>query len=89
MPAKVIHTLIPYTGAAKLGTDESAFNSVLATRSWAHLRQVMTEYQTMHGHTLERAVVSEFSANAEKGLLGIRKSQNFDFKISREIVQLF
>lgn len=58
-------------GAAKLGTDESAFNSILATRSWAHLRQVMAEYQTMHGHTLERAVVSEFSANAEKGLLGI------------------
>ncbi|XP_046450951.1 annexin B9-like [Daphnia pulex] len=58
-------------GAAKLGTDESAFNSILATRSWAHLRQVMSEYQTMHGHTLEQAVVSEFSANAERGLLGI------------------
>ncbi|XP_057380445.1 annexin B9-like [Daphnia carinata] len=58
-------------GAAKLGTDESAFNSILATRSWAHLRQVMTEYQAMHGHSLEKAVISEFSANAEKGLLGI------------------
>lgn len=56
-----------------MGTDESTFNSILATRSWAHLRQVMAEYQSMHGHSLEKAVVSEFSANAEKGLLGIRK----------------
>lgn len=71
--------LFSYLGAAKLGTDESAFNSILATRSWAHLRQVMAEYQSMHGHTLERAVVSEFSANAEKGLLGICKSRSFDF----------
>lgn len=59
-----------------MGTDESAFNSILATRSWAHLRQVMAEYQSMHGHTLEKAVISEFSANAEKGLLGICKSLN-------------
>lgn len=56
-----------------MGTDESAFNAILATRSWAHLRQVMAEYQAMRGHSLEKAVVSEFSANAEKGLLGICK----------------
>lgn len=56
-----------------MGTDESAFNAVLATRSWAHLRQVMAEYQAMRGRSLEQAVMSEFSANAEKGMLGIRK----------------
>lgn len=56
-----------------MGTDESAFNAVLATRSWAHLRQVMAEYQAIRGNTLEKAVLSEFSANAEKGMLGIRK----------------
>lgn len=60
-------------GAAKLGTDESTFNAILATRSWAHLRQVMAEYQSLRGHSLEKAVASEFSAHAEKGLLGIRK----------------
>ena len=62
-----------FPGAAKLGTDESAFNSILATRSWAHLRQVMVEYEAMFGHSLEKAVKSEFSANAEKALIGICK----------------
>ena len=62
-----------FTGADKLGTDESAFNSILATRSWAHLRQVMVEYEAMFGHSLEKAVKSEFSANAEKALNGICK----------------
>ena len=56
-----------------MGTDESAFNAILATRSWAHLRALMGEYQTMRGHSLEQAVAREFSANAEKGLLTICK----------------
>ena len=60
-------------GAAKLGTDESTFNSILATRSWAHLKQLMVDYQSMTGRSLEQDVAREFSANAEKGLLGIRK----------------
>lgn len=66
-----------------MGTDESAFNAVLASRSWAQLRQIMAEYQAMRGNTLEKAVVSEFSANAEKGLLGICKSLHniFDYNL--------
>ena len=59
-----------------MGTDESTFNSILATRSWAQIRQIMAEYQNMHGHSLEKAVESEFSANVEKGLLAIRNSIN-------------
>jgi len=31
----------------------------------------MVEYQSMHGKSLEKVVESEFSANAEKGLLAI------------------
>ena len=62
-----------FPGAAKLGTDESAFNSILAARSWAHLRQVMVEYEAMFGHSLEKAVKSEFSKSAEKALIGICK----------------
>ena len=54
-----------------MGTDESAFNSILVTRSWAQIRQIMVEYQSMHGKSLEKVVESEFSANAEKGLLAI------------------
>ena len=57
----------------KLETDENAFLSILAIRSWTHLRQVMIEYQAMHGDSLEKAVKSEFSAYAEKSLVGICK----------------
>ena len=64
-------------GEAKLGTDESTFNAILATRSWAQIRQIMIEYQNLHGNSLENAVASEFSANAEKGLLAICKSIHF------------
>ncbi|XP_046452272.1 annexin B9-like [Daphnia pulex] len=63
--------LLFQAGAAKVGTDESVFHSILASRSWPHLRIVMYEYQEMHGHTLEHAVMSEFSFNAERGLLTI------------------
>lgn len=65
-----------FLGEARLGTDESAFNSILATRSWAHLRHVMAEYQSMFGKSLEKAVMSEFSGNAEKVLLGICKNDS-------------
>ena len=65
--------LFLFSGVAKTGTDENVFNSIFASRSWPHLRQVMSEYNEMHGHTLEHAVMSEFSANAERGLLTICK----------------
>jgi hypothetical protein len=65
--------LLVCSGAGKFGTDESTFNSILATRSWPYLRQLMVDYQAITGKTLESAVKAEFSANAEKGLLAIRK----------------
>ena len=84
IPSRWIHvTMLPHRnwtdpwdhilGEAKLGTDESTFNAILATRSWAQICQIMTEYQRMHGNSLEKVVASEFSANAEKGLLAICK----------------
>lgn len=66
-----------YIGEARLGTDESVFNAILCTRSWTHLRQIMIQYQLMYGHSLEKAVTREFSANAEKILLGIRIMSHF------------
>lgn len=68
--------LFSFPGEGQLGTDENMFNTILTTRSWAQLRQIMNEYQTLHGHGLEKAVVKEFSADAEKGLLGICKISN-------------
>lgn len=54
-----------------MGTDEKTFNTILTTRNWAHLNQVMIEYQTINGHSLEKAVESEFSLDVQKGLLAI------------------
>jgi len=58
-------------GAGKFGTDESTFNSILVTRSWPYLRQLIHDYHATTGQSLEAAVKAEFSANAEKGLLAI------------------
>jgi hypothetical protein len=71
------YPLYLFPGAAKIGTDKSVFHSILASRSWPHLRQVISEYHNMHGHTLERAVKAEFSFNAERGLLTICKCHSF------------
>lgn len=58
-------------GAASLGTDEGAFSYILATRSWAHIRALMAEYQHASGHSLEKAIEKEFKGNEEKALLAI------------------
>lgn len=60
-------------GVASLGTDEGAFSYILATRSWAHIRALMAEYQLASGHSLEKAIEKEFRGNEEKALLAIRK----------------
>ncbi|XP_057375975.1 annexin B9-like [Daphnia carinata] len=67
--AKVDAQRLFEAGAAKLGTDEKVFYSILTTRSWAQLRQIIAEYESMHDHSLESAVTSEFSANAQRGIL--------------------
>ncbi|XP_018909639.1 annexin B9 isoform X2 [Bemisia tabaci] len=55
------------------GTDESVFNSVLATRSYNHLREVFNQYAVIAGHDIEEAISSEFSGSVGKGLLAIAK----------------
>lgn len=66
-----------YLGEGKFGTDESTFNSILATTNWTQLRQVMSIYSASHSYTLEKAVASEFSFNAKRGLLTICKPFTF------------
>nr|ACB56573.1 putative cuticle protein [Artemia franciscana] len=58
-------------GEGKLGTEESAFIQVLATRSFQHLKQLQQEYVKITGRELEDAVASEFSGNIEKGLTAV------------------
>lgn len=75
-PYSLCKNLIAYfpinvSGVLRLGTDESTFNAILVTRSYAHLRRVLMEYQRLAGHPLDSAIRREFSGDIETGLLAI------------------
>uniref|UniRef100_A0A914I0P8 Annexin n=1 Tax=Globodera rostochiensis TaxID=31243 RepID=A0A914I0P8_GLORO len=61
-------------GEARLGTDEIAFNSVLAAQNFAQLRLVFEEYQRQHGHSIEQAIANEFSGDIRDANLALVKS---------------
>lgn len=50
-------------GEKKLGTDESIFNAIMATRSYEHLRAVFTQYSHISKNDIRRVVASEFSGD--------------------------
>lgn len=58
-------------GELRFGTDESTFNAVLCSRSFAQLNAVFTAYERLTGHPFEKAVKNEFSGDIEDGLLAI------------------
>ncbi len=60
-------------GERRLGTDESAFNAILASQNFAQLRAVFIEYEKVTGHGIERAIESEFSGDIKDGLIAIIK----------------
>lgn len=53
-------------GEAKVGTDESVFNSVFAVRSKAELKYISTEYVRATGKSLFQVIESEFSGDIKK-----------------------
>ncbi|KAI1699135.1 annexin domain-containing protein [Ditylenchus destructor] len=61
-------------GERKLGTDESTFNSILATQNFNQLRSVFDEYEKASGHSIETAIQAEFSGDIKDGFLAIIKS---------------
>lgn len=56
-------------GEGRLGTDESLFNKIFATESYAQLRLIFDEYQKIAHHPIENAIKSEMSTNVEKAFL--------------------
>uniref|UniRef100_T1IXK8 Annexin n=1 Tax=Strigamia maritima TaxID=126957 RepID=T1IXK8_STRMM len=60
-------------GAARWGTDEALFNSILVAQHFNQVRLVCSEYQRISGKSLENSIKSEFSGYVETGLLAIVK----------------
>lgn len=55
-------------GEGRLGTDESCFNMILATRSFPQLKATVEAYSRVANRDLLSSVAREFSGNVESGL---------------------
>ncbi|XP_078681745.1 annexin A7-like [Branchiostoma floridae x Branchiostoma belcheri] len=58
-------------GEGQRGTDESKFNSVLALRSWAHLRVMFDKYNDLAGQSIDNMIDEECEGAVEDGYLAI------------------
>uniref|UniRef100_A0A8D0LBC7 Annexin n=1 Tax=Sphenodon punctatus TaxID=8508 RepID=A0A8D0LBC7_SPHPU len=58
-------------GEGKLGTDESSFNMVLASRSFPQLQATVEVYSKIANRDLLSSIGREFSGNVENGLKAI------------------
>ncbi|XP_032868777.1 annexin A7 isoform X2 [Amblyraja radiata] len=58
-------------GEGKLGTDESTFNMILATRSFPQLQATVHEYGKMAKRELLKAIDREFSGDVRDGMHAI------------------
>ena len=61
-------------GVKKWGTDESKFNEIFASRSYAHMRQVFEEYKNKNGKPIEDSIKSEMSGNLAKAYIAMSNS---------------
>ncbi|CEF66763.1 Annexin family and Annexin repeat-containing protein [Strongyloides ratti] len=58
-------------GEQKLGTDESSFIQILATRSYCQLDNIFREYELISNHSIEKAIENEFSGDLKNAILSI------------------
>ena len=55
----------------KFGTEESVFNRIICTRSFAHLRAVFEAYKSFSKKDIEDALKSEMSGDVLRGFLAV------------------
>jgi hypothetical protein len=60
-------------GEGQYGTDESAFNLVLCSRSTSQLRATFNAYKQIAGRDIEDSIISETSGTLQEGYLAIVK----------------
>ena len=58
-------------GELRIGTDESTFNMIFCQRNYQQLKLVFDEYRSICGHSIEKAIQSEFSGDIKEGLMAI------------------
>lgn len=56
-----------------MGTDETVFNAIMVSRSYAHLREVFKAYARNTGNDIEEVIEKEFSGNTKEVHLTIGK----------------
>lgn len=74
--AKADATALLRAGELMAGTDESVFNSVLCQRNYEQLKLIFQEYQTMTGHSFEKAIENEFKGDIKDGFTAIFRCVN-------------
>lgn len=60
-------------GVGQWGTDESVFNSILASQSYQQLGMVFYEYHQLAGHSVATAIEKEFSGDVKNGMIAIAR----------------
>jgi len=60
-------------GAGQFGTDETTFNSILCSRSFAQLNATFAEYKKIKGRDVADDIASETSGSVQDGYLAIVK----------------
>jgi Annexin len=64
-------TALQAAGAGKWGTDESKFNEILSTRSYAHIREMNLQYSILAGRDLVSVIRKEMSGTLQTAFTAV------------------